>query len=110
MEFGFEAARFGVRDAVRDAAMPCRVCTLGFGSLNHGIWPLIRVFGNHNLGLHDRYKLKGSMHRPFQLCCPGYLMLRPVRFFSHDLLRSRFSAKLEISVQEVFLKEFSETT
>ena len=22
-----------------------RVCTLGFGSLNHGIWPFIKVFG-----------------------------------------------------------------
>ena len=28
-----------------------RVCTLGFGSLNHGIWPLVRVFGAQNLGL-----------------------------------------------------------
>ena len=27
------------------------VCTLGFESLNHGIWPLIRVFGTPNIGL-----------------------------------------------------------
>ena len=28
-----------------------RVCTLGFGSLNHGLWSLIKVFGTQNLGL-----------------------------------------------------------
>ena len=28
-----------------------RVCTLGFGSVNHGIWPLIRVFGTQSPGL-----------------------------------------------------------
>ena len=27
------------------------VCTLGFGSLNHGIWPLIRVSGTQHLRL-----------------------------------------------------------
>ena len=28
-----------------------RVCTLGFGSLNHGIQSLMRVFGTRDLGL-----------------------------------------------------------
>ena len=28
-----------------------RVCTFGFGSLSHGIWPLIKGIGTKNLGL-----------------------------------------------------------
>ena len=30
---------------------PLGFVPLGFGSLNHGIWPLIRLFGTQNLGV-----------------------------------------------------------
>ena len=30
---------------------PLGFVPLGFGSLNHGIWPSIRVFGTQNLGV-----------------------------------------------------------
>ena len=31
--------------------VPLGFVPFGFGSLNHGIWPLIKLFGTRNLGL-----------------------------------------------------------
>ena len=41
----------GSHDSGSCPSYPYRVCILGFGSLNHGLWPLIRVFGTQDLGL-----------------------------------------------------------
>ena len=43
----FSAYRFRL-ELVRSAI---RVVPVGFGSLNHGIWPLIKVVGGSNVGL-----------------------------------------------------------
>ena len=43
------------------------VCTLGFGSLNHGIWPLLRViiWDPESRGT----KIKGTNLKSLSLCC-----------------------------------------